>query len=97
MNYTIIVSGTIVIVIFSWYFSIRDKRYHGITRFFSFESIFILALLNVRIWFHDAFAVHQIVSWILLTASIYPGLTGFILLTIKGRSEKTFENTSHRL
>ena len=94
MNYTILIIGTFVIIAFSWIFSIREKRYHGIARFFSFESIFILVLLNIRVWFHDAFSWHQIISWILLIASIYPGLAGYFLLKRKGRSEKSFENTT---
>jgi protein-S-isoprenylcysteine O-methyltransferase Ste14 len=94
MNYTVLAIGTILIVIFSWFFSIREKRYHGITRFFAFESIFILLLLNYRGWFHNAFSLNQIISWILLFGSIYPGLAGYLLLKRKGRSEQSFENTT---
>jgi protein-S-isoprenylcysteine O-methyltransferase Ste14 len=94
MNYTVLITGTILIVIFSWIFSIREKRYHGITRFFAFESIFVLLLLNYRGWFHDPFSLHQIISWILLFGSIYPGLAGYLLLKRKGKSEQSFENTT---
>ena len=94
MNYTVLIAGSIVLVLFSWFVSIREKRFHGITRFFSFECIFILFLLNVRIWFHDVFSFHQIISWTLLIASIYPVLAGFISLKRKGRSESNFENTT---
>ena len=44
MNYIVLTCGTILLVLFSWHFSIKEKRYHGISRFFSFESIFILFL-----------------------------------------------------
>jgi len=94
MDILSLVIGTIIIVIFSWYYSIRDKRYHGIPRFFSFESIFILILLNYRVWFHDPFSLFQVVSWILLIASIYPGIAGFLLLKKYGKPEKGFENTT---
>jgi len=94
MNLTVLIAGTIVALIFSWIFSIREKRYHGIARFFSFESILILLLLNIRVWFRDAFSWHQIISWILLITSIYPGIEGYLLLKRKGRSEKGFENTT---
>jgi protein-S-isoprenylcysteine O-methyltransferase Ste14 len=94
MNYTVLITGTILIVIFSWFFSIREKRYHGITRFFAFESIFVLLLLNYRGWFHDPFSLHQIISWIFLFGSIYPGLAGYLLLKRKGKSEQSFENTT---
>lgn len=94
MNLTVLITGTIVIVLFSWFFSIREKRYHGITRFFSFESIFILFLLNYKVWFHDAFSFYQIISWILLFASVYPVIAGYLTLKRKGKSSKNFENTT---
>jgi Putative protein-S-isoprenylcysteine methyltransferase len=94
MNYPVLISGTILIIVFSWFFSIKEKRYHGITRFFAFESIFVLLLLNYRCWFRDPFSLHQIISWILLFGSVYPGLAGYLLLKRKGKSERSFENTT---
>jgi protein-S-isoprenylcysteine O-methyltransferase Ste14 len=94
VNYPLLITGTVLIVIFSWFFSIKDKRYHGITRFFAFESIFVLLLLNLKVWFHDPFSVQQIISWILLFGSIYPGLAGYLLLKRRGKSEQSFENTT---
>jgi protein-S-isoprenylcysteine O-methyltransferase Ste14 len=94
MNYIVLSICTIVIVIFSWIFSIRDKRYHGIARFFAFESITILLIMNLKGWFKDPFSFHQILSWIFLIASIYPGIAGYLLLKNMGKSEKNFENTT---
>jgi len=94
MNITALITGTVVIVVFSWFFSIKEKRYHGIPRFFSFESIFILVLLNYKVWFHEPLSWHQILAWIFLFACIYPGIAGYILLKRKGRSENSFENTT---
>lgn len=94
MNIIALSSGTIIIAVFSWFFSIRDKRYHGITRFFSFESIFLLVLLNYKVWFKDPFSVTQIISWFFLIASIYPGIAGYFLLKRKGKSQDSFENTT---
>jgi protein-S-isoprenylcysteine O-methyltransferase Ste14 len=94
MNYITVISGTIIIILFSWFLSIREKRYHGIARFFSFESIFILFLLNYRVWFHNPFSVNQIISWILLIGSIYPAVAGFLLLKQKGKPGQNFENTT---
>jgi protein-S-isoprenylcysteine O-methyltransferase Ste14 len=94
MNYVTLIIGTIIIVVFSWFFSIKEKRYHGVARFFAFESIFILAMLNIRVWFRNPFSWHQVISWILLIASIYPGIAGYLLLKRKGKSEKSFENTT---
>jgi protein-S-isoprenylcysteine O-methyltransferase Ste14 len=94
MNYYVLLTGTILIVLFSWFLSIRYKRYHGITRFFAFESVFILVLLNYRIWFINPFSPLHIISWVLLIFSIYPVVAGYLLLKKKGKPDSNFENTS---
>lgn len=94
MNIGALITGTILIILFSWSFSIKHKRYHGIPRFFSFESIYLLVLLNIKVWFQDPFSLHQIISWILLILSAYFGLAGFLLLKRKGKSTRNFENTT---
>ena len=94
MNIPVLISGTAVIIVFSWFFSVKAKRYHGIARFFSFESIFILFLMNSRFWFRDAFNWHQIISWIFLVGSIYPGIAGYLTLRRQGKPKGNFENTT---
>jgi len=94
MNIYVVVAGTIFIVLFSWFLSIKHKRYHGIARFFAFESIFILFLLNYKAWFHDPFSPLHILSWILLIFSIYPVTAGFILLKKAGKPKGNFEDTT---
>jgi protein-S-isoprenylcysteine O-methyltransferase Ste14 len=94
MNFIAIITGTIFIIIFSWFLSIKYKRYHGIMRFFAFESVFILVLLNLRVWFVNPFSPTQLVSWILLLLSIYVVITGYTLLKRKGKPDSNFENTS---
>ena len=94
MNYIILAIGSLLIILFSWFLSIKNKRYHGIARFFSFESIFILVLLNIRIWFHNPFLPYQIISWIFLIMSIYFAIAGFVLLKKIGKPTANFENTS---
>lgn len=94
MNPAAIIIGTILIILFSWSISLKHKRYHGIPRFFAFESIYLLVLLNIRVWFHDPFCLKQVVSWILLILSAYVALAGYFLLKKKGRSKGNFENTT---
>ena len=94
MNYFVLLTGTILIVIFSWFLSIKYKRYHGIARFFAFESVFILVLLNYKVWFVNPFSMFQIISWILLILSVYVVVTGYLLLKRKGKPDSNFENTS---
>ena len=66
----IFVLGTIFIVLISKR-SLRSLKYHGFYRFFVFEFILVLILLNFPYWFDDPFSVRQIASWILL---FYSGL-----------------------
>jgi protein-S-isoprenylcysteine O-methyltransferase Ste14 len=94
MNYYGLLIGTIIIVLFSWFLSIKHKRYHGIPRFFAFESIFILVLLNLKIWFHDPFSILQIISWILLILSAFFAVVGIVILKRKGKPGANFENTT---
>jgi protein-S-isoprenylcysteine O-methyltransferase Ste14 len=94
MNTPALIIGTIFIVLFSWFLSIKHKRYHGITRFFSFETIFILLMLNHNVWFRDPFSLLHIISWIFLFGSLYIAIAGFILLKKLGKPGVNFEDTS---
>ncbi len=60
--------------------SLRNPRSHGFFRFFAWETILILFILNVNYWFVDPFSPTQIISWTLLTLSlvlIVMGVLGF--------------------
>ena len=94
MKYAILVSGTILIILFSWFLSLRYKRYHGIARFFAFESVFILVFLNIKVWFYEPFSSFQIASWILMFLALYVVITGYLLLKREGKPDTNFENTS---
>lgn len=90
----ILVTCTIAIAWFSWWVSLREKRYHGIFRFFSFECILILVLFNYPIWFKDPFSLHQIISWILLILSIIVAVSGFYTFYSKGKPGDQMEVTT---
>jgi protein-S-isoprenylcysteine O-methyltransferase Ste14 len=94
MNYTVLLTGTIFIILFSWFLSIKHKRYHGFARFFSFESILILILMNKGVWFSHPFAIHQVLSWIFLIGSLYPAIAGFLTLKKIGKPGANFEATT---
>ena len=64
--------------------SITVPRSHGFYRFFAWESILALTILNIERWFQDPLAAHQLVSWILLTASFLPGVPGIHFLRTRG-------------
>ena len=94
MNIFVLTTGTVFIVLFSWFLSIKYRRYHGIARFFALESVFILVLLNFKVWFIKPFSMVQILSWILLIFSAYIAVAGYLLLKRKGKPDTNFENTS---
>ena len=81
------------IVFFSWT-SLRDPQAHGFFRFFAFEAILALLLLNGEHWFREPFSALQIVSWLLLLASLFLAVHGFYLLRSIGRPEGKIEDTT---
>ena len=66
--------------------SLRQPGSHGFYRFFVWESIVLLFLLNVEKWFVDPFSWHQLVSWILLIASLVPLIFGVRTLQKRGEA-----------
>lgn len=80
MRLFILIVGSVVLIFFSWWASIKGKRYHGVFRFFAFECILILVLQNSAIWFLDPFSPRQLISWFLLLSSITLVIHGFSLL-----------------
>ena len=68
--------------------SLSQPRSHGFCRFFAWECILALVLLNFRgfaKWFGDPFCFRQIASWLLLIGSIIPVAWGAHLLRTHGR------------
>lgn len=90
----ILVTGTPILLVATWWISLRARRYHGVARFFSFESIFLLCLLNWRFWFFEPSSWNQIISWALLCGSIVPAAHGFYVLRVVGKPAGQFENTT---
>jgi protein-S-isoprenylcysteine O-methyltransferase Ste14 len=90
----LLMSGTLLLLAATWWISLRGGRYHGVYRFFSFESIFVLCLLNWRFWFFEPLSWNQIISWTLLCGSVVPAAHGFYVLRMVGKPEGQFENTT---
>lgn len=67
--------------------SLRDFRSHGFHRFFAWEAILVLVLLNIGYWFKYPFSIHQIVSWLLLIVCTYWGIHGVLLLRMVGKPD----------
>ena len=78
----------------SWWISIRQKRFHGIFRFLSFECIILLVLFNYPVWFRDPLCWYQVISWILLTGSAIVAYFGFYQLYRYGKPGDQMEETT---
>ena len=73
-------------IVWSWPF-LRNPRAHGFFRFFAFEATVALILLNIMQWFQNPLSTHQIVSWVLLGASLVMAVHGFYLLGTIGKAK----------
>lgn len=82
--------------------SLFRPRSHGFPRFFAWEAILALVLLNAPHWTEDLFSVHQLVSWLFLLISIFLVVHGVHLLKVIGKPNQNrsdaellaFERTS---
>ena len=91
---TVIFTIVSAILIYISRASLRMPRSHGFYRFFAWEFILALFLLNVNYWFQNLFAWYQIIAWTLLFASLIPLTFGVIGLKSHGKPTLNRENDS---
>ena len=75
--------------------SLRQPGSHGFYRFFAWEIILGLFVINLRSWFVNPFSWYQIISWILLIVCLIPILYGVFLLRTVGKPTDELEATTH--
>lgn len=75
-------------------FTLGRPHRHSLPRFFAFESLLALVLLNAQSWFRDPLSPRQLIAWIFLASSMVLALHGFRLLRISGSPEKDIEDTT---
>ncbi len=76
---------------------------HGFYRFFAWEFILGLILLNVPHWARNPFSFYQLISWLFLLISIFLVVHGVHLLKVIGKPDQNrsdaellaFEKTSY--
>ena len=85
-NVILFIVGTIALIVLSRK-SLMSPRSHGFYRFFVWEILLVMLLLNVRTWFQNPFVWHQLVSWVLLFGSIVPVILGLRLLRQVGEQD----------
>jgi len=91
---------SIFILRFSWR-CLKNPGTHGFYRFFVFEGLLLLVLLNHPFWFSSPFSPVHILSWLLLFISIFLIVQSLLMLKKQGgHAERedmpenlSFENT----
>jgi len=74
--------------------SLRDLRSHGFYRFFAWEAILVLVLLNLDYWFHAPFSIHQMISWPLLIICTFWVIYGVQSLRMVGKPDRKRDDPS---
>jgi protein-S-isoprenylcysteine O-methyltransferase Ste14 len=87
IQWIIFIAGSAALTAVSWK-SFRNRRSHGFYRFFAWECILGLFLLNIALWFKSPLSGHQIISWILLFSSIVPLVLGVRTLRSAGKPDQ---------
>ncbi|HEY5119530.1 MAG TPA: hypothetical protein VII90_08750, partial [Anaerolineales bacterium] len=65
--------------------SLRAPGSHGFHRFFAWETIAALFMLNVDSWFRNPLAWYQLISWFLLVVCCLPLFFGVRSLIGRGK------------
>src|SRR5512134_3282504 len=65
--------------------SLSKPLSHGFYRFFAWETILALFLLNAPFWFYNPFAWNQVIAWLLLILSPVPLFFGVYSLRTRGK------------
>jgi len=86
----------IVSLIIVWIFwpSLRKPRSHGFPRFFAFESVLALVIINLENWFRNPFSSLQIFSWCCLLFSLFLVIHAFHLMRVVGKPNDKIEDTT---
>ena len=87
-SYLVFAGLSLILVAISWK-SLWAPGSHGFYRFFAWEAILGLIVINIRLWFHDPFSWHQVLSWFFLIVSLVPLPLG--VYELRARGEPTRE------
>lgn len=72
----------------------RAHETYGLFRFLGFELLAALVGWNAARWFRDPVSIHQLLSWVLLAASLGLAVHGFHLLRSIGQArQRVMEDT----
>jgi protein-S-isoprenylcysteine O-methyltransferase Ste14 len=83
-QWLLFITGSLLLVVISWK-SLYNPRAHGFYRFFAWEAILGIFLLNARYWFQEPFSWNQIIAWSLLLLCLIPLVFGIHALRTRGK------------
>lgn len=86
MQGIILIIGTLFLSIVSRQ-SIRQPGTHGYYRFFAWEFMLLLYVLNLPTWYDDVEAFHQILATLFFMVSFFMILTGALQLRMFGKPD----------
>ena len=75
--------------------SLRVPPSHGFYRFFAWEFMIGLLLINIDVWFQAPWSWYQLISWFLLIICIVPLVFGVRSLVDRGKPVKQRDGDSH--
>lgn len=85
------IAGSLSLIALSWK-SLHHPGSHGFYRFFAWESILALFLINIKFWFYQPFAWNQIIAWLLLFLCLIPLVFGVYSLRTRGKASNQRES-----
>jgi len=96
MLWIVFVLLSIILIAISWS-SLQKPYSHGFYRFFAWECILGLFLINVKFWFYKPFSGNQVIAWILLVVCLVPLLSGIYGLRKRGKPSEHREGDASLL
>jgi protein-S-isoprenylcysteine O-methyltransferase Ste14 len=88
MQGVVLLIGTLVITLVSIQ-SIRQPGTHGYYRFFAWEFILLLYVLNMPVWDHEKDAMHQVIAGGFFMVSLFMVVTGALQLRLCGKPDES--------
>ena len=83
-QWIIFIVASLSILAISWK-SLQQPGSHGFYRFFAWEAILLLFVINMKFWFYQPTSWNQIISWVLLILCVIPLVFGVQALRRHGK------------
>ena len=93
LGQAIFLLGSVGLIILSRH-ALTDPSSHGFPRFFAFEAILVLVILNAPKWLIEPFSLPQVVSWALLLVSAFLAMHAFWVLNSIGAPDRTIPDAN---